>query len=207
MTHPLVCVEDDVASVRDSLALLLLSAKLNVATFESARAFLASFDPERPGCVILDVRMPEMSGIELQDALVAAGHLIPIIFITGHGDVPTAVKSIKAGAIDFIQKPFRDEDLLARIEDALKRDAETRRASEEVERVRSRVARLTPRELEVMWHVVDGQPNKAVAYDFGISERTVEIHRANVMKKMEADSLASLVEMVIRNCERPQSDR
>jgi len=206
MSKPLVYVVDDDDAVRDSLELLLRSAKLNVETFESARAFLAAFQPERPGCVVLDVRMPDMSGLELQDALAAAGHEIPIIFVTGHGDVPMAVKTMKAGAIDFIQKPFRDADLLARIDEALKRDAEQRQASDQDHEVQARFEKLTPREQEVMWYVVDGEPNKSVAYELGISERTVEIHRANVMKKMEADSLASLVEMVVRHCKRPEKE-
>jgi len=205
MADPTVFVVDDDEAIRDSLEMLLKSVGLRVETFGTARQFLASHDAERPGCLLLDLRMPEMSGLELQDRLAKMDCLLPIIFITGHGDVPAAVSAMQAGAIDFIQKPFRDQDLLDRIQQAIERDAKIRLVLRDRTKIRSRMERLTPREAEVMELVVQGQANKAIAYDLELSERTVEIHRARVMRKMEAESLPQLVQMVVRARREPES--
>lgn len=193
---PLVYVVDDDEAVRDSLRLLLASVGLSGQTFASAGDFLESHDPNQHGCLIADIRMPGMSGLDLQDELNRRNSTTPIIFITGHGDVPMAVDAMKAGALDFIQKPFRDQDLLDRIHQALEWDDERREDSREAMAVRERLAALTGRETEVMERVVKGQANKVIALDLGVSQRTVEIHRARVMQKMGARSLAELVRMV-----------
>lgn len=194
---PTVFVVDDDEAVRDSLSLLIRSVGLEVESYESAAAFLEDLDSERPGCLVLDVRMPGMSGLELQDRLLQQGTALPVIFITGHGDVPMAVRAMRAGAVDFIEKPFNDQDLLDRIQLALKRQAEERESLEERQQIDRRLGRLTPREAEVMELLVAGSANKQIAARLGLSQRTVEIHRANIMRKMEADSLADLVRMAI----------
>ena len=193
-----VFIVDDDEAVRDSLKMLVRSIGLSVETFTSAADFLESYDPSRAGCVILDIRMPGMSGLELQEQLSARNATLPIIFITGHGDIPMAVKSIKAGAVDFIQKPFRDQELIDRIQQALEQNVRTRNRVGEDDAIAERITSLTPREREVMEYVARGEPNKAIAYDLNISERTVEVHRARVMEKMKADSLPDLVQMVIK---------
>ena len=189
-------VVDDDEAVRDSLKLLLESVDLLCQTFASAMDFLGSHDPEQHSCLVADIRMPGMSGLDLQDELNRRSSTIPILFITGHGDVPMAVDAMKSGAIDFIQKPFRDQDLLDRIHEALARDEERREDNREISDIRARMAKLTARETEVMHRVVKGQANKVIALDLGVSQRTVEIHRARVMQKMGARSLAELVRMV-----------
>jgi len=186
-------VVDDDEAVRDSLSMLLRSVGFQPRAYESAIDFLEDYDPTQHACLVADVRMPGMSGLDLQTALNKKGSELPIIFITGHGDVPMAVDAMKAGAIDFIQKPFRDQDLLDRINQALLQDSDRRESSEERMAVRARLAALTPREREVMERVVKGQANKVIALDLGVSQRTVEIHRARVMQKMNARSLAELV--------------
>ncbi len=195
--EPTVFVVDDEADIRDALRMLLASVKLKVETFGSAREFLAAYDPTRAGCMILDVRMPGMSGPELQEQLRANNINIPIIIITGHGDVPTAVRTMKAGAIDVLEKPFSDDLLLERVHQALERDAATRTEQAEREKVAKRMARLTPREREVMGAIVQGKLNKVIAADLGLSTRTVEIHRARIMEKMEARSVSTLTRMVL----------
>lgn len=195
---PVVFVVDDDEAVRTAIALLMRSVSLRVETFHSAAAFLDAFDASRAGCLVLDLRMPGMSGLELQRALAARGSRLPIVFVTGHGDVPDAVQALQAGAMDFIQKPFRDHELLERVQRALEVSVTRRDDEADRETLRQRVERLTPREREVMDRVVSGQANKAVAMDLGVSERTVEIHRSRVMSKMEACSLAELVRMVLR---------
>jgi two-component system, LuxR family, response regulator FixJ len=165
------------------------------AALKSAREFLDKYDPAQPGCLVLDVRMPEMSGLELQEKLNLQGAVIPVIFITGHGDVPMAVEAMQAGAFDFLQKPFRDQDLIDRIQRALERDRTNRAALNERSLIRERLESLTPREREVLALVTSGKPNKIMAADLGVSQRTVEIHRARVMEKMDASSLAQLVRM------------
>jgi FixJ family two-component response regulator len=196
--EPTVFVVDDDPAVRDSLALLLRSVGLNGEAFASAQDFLEAHDAERPGCLVLDVRMPGMSGLELQQQLEALHSTLPIIFITAHGDVPMAVAAVKAGAVDFIQKPFRDQDLLDKIQHAIAADVRIREKLADRRDILDRIESLTPREQEVMEMVVDGKANKVIAIDLGLSQRTVEIHRARVMQKMAAESVSQLVQMVMR---------
>ena len=190
---PIIFVVDDDEAVRLSTEMLIRSMGLRVESFESAAEFLEDFDPQQPGCVILDIRMPGMSGLELQEHINGIGATIPIVFVTGHGDVPMAVTAMKAGAVDFIQKPFRDQELIDRVHAALDRDSENREQSRAKEKIQAYVDLLTTRELEVMNLVVDGRANKEIAFDLGLSPRTVEIHRARVMSKMNAGSLPDLV--------------
>ena len=192
-----VFVVDDDAAVRGSMKLLLKTLDLPAQTFGSAQEFLAAFDAGRRGCLVLDIRMPGMSGLELQEELNARGAMLPIIFITGHGDVTMAVEAMQRGAMDFLQKPFRDQDLLDRITKALEKDRAGRDLLGNRERIGARIATLTPREREVMTLVTQGKANKVIAADLNLSQRTVEIHRAHVMEKMGANSLAHLVRMVI----------
>ena len=194
---PCVFVVDDDDAVRSSLRLLLKSVGQPAEAFGSAQAFLDAFDPDRPGCLVLDIRMPGMSGLELQQKLNAMHAITPIVFITGHGDVPMAVEAMQNGAVDFIQKPFRDQDLLDRINQALEKDKANRTGLLARDEIRRRMATLTPREREVLDLVTQGKANKVVAGDLDVSQRTVEIHRARVMEKMEASSLAHLVRMVL----------
>jgi two-component system response regulator FixJ len=194
---PVVFIVDDDEAVRNSLRLLLKSVGLVPAAMGSAREFLQKHDPTQPGCLVLDVRMPEMSGLELQEQLNLLGAVIPVIFITGHGDVPMAVEAMQAGAFDFLQKPFRDQDLIDRIQRALEKDRTNRAVLDERAVIRQRLESLTPREREVLDMVASGKPNKIMASDLGVSQRTVEIHRARVMEKMGATSLAQLVRMVM----------
>jgi len=192
-----VFVVDDDEAVRTSLRLLLKSVGLPVETFASAQEFLDQFDPDRAGCLVLDIRMPGMSGLELQQHLNDRHSIMPVVFITGHGDVPMAVEAMQAGAVDFIQKPFRDQDLIDRINRALEKDREMRSQLRERDEIRRRMSQLTPREREVLELVTQGKANKVIAGDLNVSQRTVEIHRARVMEKMGANSLAHLVRMVI----------
>jgi two-component system response regulator FixJ len=194
---PMVFIVDDDDAVRNSLRLLLKSLGLAATALPTAQEFLAKYDPQQPGCLILDVRMPGMSGMELQHQLNVRGATIPVIFITGHGDVPMAVEAMQQGAFDFLQKPFRDQDLIERIQRALAKDSTTRAELNERSRLRERLESLTPREREVLALVTSGKPNKIMAADLGVSQRTVEIHRARVMEKMHAASLAQLVRMVM----------
>lgn len=192
-----VFVVDDDEAVRKSLRLLLKSQGMPVVTHESAAEFLATYDPEQPGCIILDVRMPGMSGLELQQELNRRGAVIPVVFITGHGDVPMAVEAMKHGAVDFLQKPFSDKELSDRIQRALATDLRNRKLLDEKDRIRARLAALTRRELQVLQLVTLGKANKVIAGDLGVSQRTVEIHRAHLMQKMGATSLAHLVRMTM----------
>lgn len=192
-----VYVVDDDAAVRSSLGMLLRSVGLPVMGYASANDFLAHYDPRQPGCLVLDVRMPGMSGLELQQHLNLKGAMIPVIFITGHGDVPMAVEAMQHGAFDFVQKPFRDQDLLDRIQKALTLDRDNRSTLQQHEALRARLATLTPRERQVMDLMTQGRPNKLMAVDLDLSQRTIEIHRAHVMEKMQANSLAQLVRMAI----------
>jgi two-component system, LuxR family, response regulator FixJ len=194
---PTVYIVDDDDAIRNSLRLLLKSVGLTAATVASAQEFLTSYDPQQPGCLILDVRMPGMSGLELQQQLNLRGAIIPVIFITGHGDVPMAVEAMQQGAFDFLQKPFRDQDLIERIQRALAKDQTGRAELRERARIKERLESLTAREREVLELVTSGKPNKIMAADLGVSQRTVEIHRARVMEKMGASSLAQLVRMVL----------
>ena len=194
---PTVFVVDDDEPVRDAIALLLDTVDIPHLTFDSAQAFLSGYERGRTGCLVLDIRMPGMNGLELQEQLLRDQDPLPIIFITGHGDIPMAVEAMKKGAVDFIRKPFRDQELLDRIQEALSFDAENREHQADVDAVRARAASLTPREKEVFQRVAEGQANKVVAIDLEISERTVEIHRSQVMQKMAARNLADLVKMKI----------
>ena len=194
---PTVFVVDDDEPVRDAIALLLDTVDIPYETFENAQAFLSGYQRGRTGCLVLDIRMPGMNGLELQDRLLGDQDPLPIIFMTGHGDIPMAVQAMKKGAVDFIRKPFRDQELLDRIQEALSSDAENREHRADLEAVRARAESLTPREQEVFDRVAEGQANKVVAIDLSISERTVEIHRSQVMQKMAARNLADLVKMKI----------
>ncbi len=190
---PTVFLIDDDQAVRDAVGLLLRATGLIVESFASATDFLKSDGIRRPGCLLLDVRMPGMSGLDLQKQLQEQGHHIPIIFMTGHGDIPMATRAMKAGAFDFIEKPFQGQTLLARVREALERDArELCRQAQRSEAAR-RLARLSPREREVLERVAAGQYNKVIAAELGISLSTVEIHRKRVMEKLEADSLSNLI--------------
>jgi len=193
--EPTVFVVDDDPAMRDSLCWLLQSVDLHVETYPSADAFLAAYDAGRPGCLVLDVRMPGMSGLNLQDELRTRHIRLPIIMLSGHAEVPTAVRALKAGAIDFMEKPFSDELLLDRIRQAIDLDREQRDAEAQRAAVAERYALLTPREREVMELVTAGKANKVIAAELGLSPKTVEVHRAAVMDKMRADSVADLVRM------------
>jgi len=190
-------VDDDVA-VRQSLSMLIHSMSLPVESFESAQDFLQRGDPTRAGCLVLDIRMPGMSGLELQDELKRREFTLPVIFITGHGDIGMAVRAMKNGAVDFIEKPFNDQVLLERINQAIELDRVRREEHGERADIARRIELLSPREREVMERIVAGQANKVIAIELGLSERTVEIHRAKVMAKTSAGSLAELVSMVTR---------
>jgi FixJ family two-component response regulator len=192
-----VFIVDDDEAVRAALRLLMKSAGYPTTTFGSAQEFLASYSPQQPGCLVLDVRMPGMSGMDLQQQLNQRGAIIPVIFISGHGDIPLAVEAMQAGAFDFLQKPFKDQELLDRVNRALATDAGNRAAQLKVDQVRALLATLTPREREVLELVVNGKPNKIMAADLNLSQRTVEVHRARVMEKMNARSLAQLVRMML----------
>lgn len=194
---PTIFIVDDDEGVRNSLCFLLKTVDLATRAFALASEFLEAYRPEQPGCLILDVRMPGMSGLELQQQLNVRGATIPVIFITGHGDVPMAVEAMQQGAFDFLQKPFRDQDLIDRVQRALERDARSRATLAEHAKIRQRLRSMTPREREVMRLMTSGKPNKIMAADLGVSQRTVEIHRARVMEKSGAGSLAQLVRMML----------
>ncbi len=198
-----VIVVDDDEAVRSSLRLLMKSVGLAVETYGSAGDFLAAYNAAVPGCLVLDVRMPGMSGLELQEQLNLKGAIIPVIFVTGHGDVPMAVEAMQHGAFDFLQKPFRDQDLLDRIQRAMATDRENRAQLTQKDQIRARLESLTPREREVLQLMTRGRPNKLMAADLGLSQRTIEIHRARVMEKMQAASLAQLVRMTLELEEKP----
>jgi len=193
---PLVYLVDDDEAVRDSLGMLFKSIGLKHESYASALDFLQHYDSSRHACLVADIRMPGLSGLELQQRLNDEGAEIPIIFITGHGDVPMAVTAMKSGAADFVQKPFRDQDLIDRIHKGLDRDHERRVTRAAEDEIRARIALLTPRETEVMQRVVRGQANKVIAMDLGVSQRTVELHRARVMRKLKMRSLAELVHAI-----------
>jgi FixJ family two-component response regulator len=194
-TPDTVFVIDDDAAIREALQSLLRSVGLRVTTFASAWEFLISQRPDAPACLVLDVRLPGLSGLELQRKLAAAQLDLPIIFITGHGDIPMTVQAMKAGAVEFLTKPFRDQDLLDAIAQALERDRAARAQRAGLVKWHERYAQLTPREREVMGLVVSGLLNKQIAAELGISEITIKVHRGQVMQKMGAESVADLVRM------------
>ncbi|MHB8078305.1 MAG: response regulator transcription factor [Candidatus Krumholzibacteriia bacterium] len=195
---PLVYIVDDDASLRTALRRLLRSVGIEAEAFASAPEFLAHTRADRPGCVVLDVRMPRMSGLELQQAFAEAGIELPIIFVTGHGDVEMSVRAMKAGAVDFLQKPFHDQDLLDAIQRAIDGDRRRRTRQAEEAAIRRRYDTLTPREQEVLAHIVTGALNKQVAGTLGTSEKTIKVHRARIFTKMQAESLAELVRLAAR---------
>jgi RNA polymerase sigma factor (sigma-70 family) len=192
---PTVFIVDDDPAIRFAMQALMDSVNIPHEIFGSGDEFLENVAEGRAGCLVLDIRMPGLGGLELQEELLKRGSALPIIFITGHGDVPMAVEAMQKGAVDFIQKPFRDQELLDRIRQALRTDQERRHEQQQHAEVADRLARLTNREREVFDLVVTGKPNKVIAYELGVSQRTVEIHRARVMEKMQARSLADLVKM------------
>jgi FixJ family two-component response regulator len=192
-THATVFLLDDEPGMLKALTRLLKTEGFTVQAFASAKTFLESYRPEPLSCLVLDVAMPELNGLKLQERLTRSGVLVPIVFLTGHGDIPMSVKAIKAGAVDFLTKPVKDADLLRAVRAALQRATEQRELISEIALLRQRYASLTPRESEVMAHVVTGQLNKQIAGDLGIVERTVKAHRARVMEKMGVVSLADLV--------------
>jgi two-component system response regulator FixJ len=192
-----VMVVDDDAGVRNAMRSLLKSVGLNTTLFASAQEFLDAYQPSHRGCLVLDIRMPGMSGMELQQQLNLRGAVIPVIFMSGHADIPMAVEAMQHGAFDFLQKPFRDQDLLDRIQRAIARDAELRKSLGEHARIKSHLESLTPREREVLDLMTQGKQNKVVGQELGVSPRTIEIHRARVMEKMGANSVAELVRMML----------
>ncbi|ESQ16716.1 MAG TPA: DNA-binding response regulator [Chromatiaceae bacterium] len=197
ISEPTVFIVDDDDEVREAIALLMDSVGLASEIYDSAWAYLASFDPQRPGCLVLDVRMRQMSGLELQERLAEEPIHPPVIIITGHGDVPMAVRAVKNGAIDFIEKPFNDQELLDAVQRAIETDAEQRGHAQEIASVQTRMERLTKREREVLEQIIAGKRNKVIAADLGISQSTVEAHRAKVMEKLEVRSLSELMRIML----------
>ncbi len=197
MADPTVFIVDDEAEVRDAMKLLMDSVGLAAETFASAQDYLDQFEPQRPGCLVLDIRMPGLSGLELQEKLSKDALHPPIVIITGHGDVPMAVRAVQAGAVDFIEKPFRDQVLLDSVHRAITRDAEQRGEASRLADIEARLQRLTPREKEVLDLVMTGMRNKVIAVELGVSQSTVEAHRAKVMEKMEARTLSDLMRMML----------
>lgn len=200
---PTVFFVDDDASVRKSVRFLVESIGIRIETFESAREFLDAFDPSRPGCLVLDIRMPGMSGLDLQDHLREQGHLIPTIILTGYGEVDLAVRAMKAGAVDFLEKPISDQTLIDHINRSLEIDAGNRRSEETRCKVQSGYKRLTKREKEVMWYVVDGMSSKEIGADLNVSFKTIEAHRGKIMSKMEAHNVPHLIRMTMDLPRRP----
>ena len=192
-----VFIVDDDEGVRDGLSLLLNTVGQPCELFGSAYEFLDSYEVNKGGCLVLDIRMPRMTGLDLQKKLIDMGSQLPIIFITGHGDIPMAVDAMRRGAVDFIRKPFREHDLLDRINEALDSDSSSRQQALDRQALRDKLATLTTREAEVFERVADGEMNKVIAIDLGISERTVEVHRSQVMHKLGVKTLAQLVRVKI----------
>jgi FixJ family two-component response regulator len=188
-----VFVVDDDPGVRKALARLLRATGFEARCFSSPADFLMEHDPSQPGCLLLDLAFPGVNGLELQEALAASGCQRPIVFISGHGDVPQSVQAMKAGAVDFLEKPLQDEELLAAVRQAIERDLSDRRDRAQRESITKRIATLTQREIEVLEHIVSGQLNKQIAADLGTVEKTIKVHRARVMAKMGVDSVAELV--------------
>ena len=203
--EPTVFLVDDDDAVRDSLALLLDTMGLRTVAYPSAAAFLDNYDPGHPGCLVLDIRMPSMSGMELQAALVAKSVTIPIIFLTGHGNVSMSAKAFRSGAVDFLEKPFNEQVLLRRIEEAIQLDQKNREAAAHRHTVNARMAALTPREREVMLLIVAGHSNKEIARQLELSTRTIETHRGHIMEKTGAHSLADLIALALASGSRERN--
>ncbi len=197
-TTPIVYIVDDEYAVRDSLKLLIETTGYAVIDFESAEAFLDHYTPDQPSCLLLDVRMPSMSGLDLQEELIKRGIEVPIIFISGHADVPDSAKAFRAGAVDFLEKPFNEEVLLSRIEEALSKDAQIREQLREKNKILERLNHLTTREREVLNLIVRSHSNKEAARILDISNRTIDVHRAHIMEKMQAENLAELMVMAMQ---------
>jgi FixJ family two-component response regulator len=195
---PIVFVVDDYAPIRRAVSRLLRAAGFAVVAFASPQEFLAEYDPRTPGCLVLDLDMPAVNGLELQRILATKGSVLPIIFLSGHGDVPKSVQAMKYGASDFLTKPVNDKDLLAAIRVAIEKDRAIRREQADRSEIRARLATLTPREREVLEHVVTGKLNKQIAGDLGTVEQTVKVHRARVMEKLKVQSVAELVRLTER---------
>ena len=195
---PIVFIVDDDPSVLKALARLLSTAGLNTTTFASPQEFLDGHDQNAPGCLVLDVAMPRINGLELQQALAVQDSELPVIFLTGHGDIPMSVRAIKQGAFDFLTKPVNDSDLIAAIHDAIEKDRIARQARAKLSELQQRLAMLTPREREVLSHVVSGKLNRQIAADLGTAEKTIKVHRANLKKKLNVQSLAELVKLAER---------
>jgi FixJ family two-component response regulator len=193
-----VLVVDDDASVREALSDLFQSVGLMVEVYPSAQEFLKNERPEGPGCLVLDVRLPGKSGLDFQQELSAANINLPIVFLTGHGDIPMSVRAMKAGAVEFLTKPFREQDLLDAVQTAIERDRVNREDQKLVAMLRQRFASLTPREQSILALVVAGRRNKQIAFEIGTSEVTVKVHRTNLMRKMQASSLADLIMMATK---------
>ena len=196
--HSTVLVVDDDASVREALSDLFQSVGLTVEVYASAQEFLKNERPEGPGCLVLDVRLPGKSGLDFQQELSAANINLPIVFLTGHGDIPMSVRAMKAGAVEFLTKPFREQDLLDAVQTALERDRVNREDQKLVTMLRQRFASLTPREQSILALVVAGRRNKQIAFEIGTSEVTVKVHRTNLMRKLQASSLADLIMMATK---------
>lgn len=201
---PIVYLVDDEFSIRDSLTLLIESTGQAVKSFESAESFLENYDPERPGCLLLDVRMPVMSGHDLQNELLSRGISIPIIFISGHADIADSAKAFRAGAVDFLEKPFDNDVLLERINEAIKKDVFLREEQSKKSKIQERIDHLTAREKEVLSLIIKSHSNKESAKILNISNRTVDVHRASIMEKMQAENVAELITMVMY-CESPNT--
>src|SRR6266702_3959846 len=195
---PTIFVVDDYAPVRSAVSRLLRAAGFAVVAFASPQEFLTQYDPHTPGCLVLDLDMPAVHGLELQRILATKGSVLPIIFLTGHGDIPKSVQAMKRGASDFLTKPVNDEELLAAVRAAIEKDRALRREQSELSESRARLATLTPREREVLQHVVTGKLNKQIAGGLGTVEQTVKVHRARVMQKMRVQSVAELVRLTER---------
>lgn len=205
--EPTVFVIDDDSAMLDSLRWLIESMGLRVRTFATPREFLAEYEPHDTGCLVLDIRMPGMSGLDLQEELLRRSVHLPIVFITAHGDVPTTVRALKKGAVDFLEKPFKDQDLLDCIHRAIEQDSRNRRERAQIDAIQARIARLTAREREVLELVVTGKPNKIIASELGVTTKTVEAHRARVMEKMRARSVAELVRFSVLGIQENEDDR
>ncbi len=195
--EPTVFVVDDDAAVRDSLLILLRSAGISCEEFPSAEGFLSSYSSDRPGCMILDIRMPGTDGLELQQMLIKQGMRMPIIFLTGHGDVPMAVQAIKSGALDFIEKPFREQALIDSVKRAIEQDGLWRKAQSQSQYVKDRLASLSARERQVMELLLQGKTSKMIASELGRSHKTIDVHRANILDKMHVQNVAGLARMLM----------